>query len=115
MGSVSAAHQFTIDLVAPATPSNTAYLPVHLKAKLRDSHGTEATVWLGGMQELQHVIRANVRNDHRTVLSTISVPMSAFLAVAPTLDVADLDRLTLRAPSGSTGQVHIDNIEFRGP
>ncbi len=91
------------------------YLPVHLKVKLRDVHGVEATVWLGTAQELHHTMRSDNLGADRGVLSTISVSISAFLAVQSSLDVSQLDRLTLRAPSGSAGEVRIDNIEFRGP
>jgi hypothetical protein len=73
---------------------------------LRDATGIEAVVRLGAVGSVPFPAR------HICPMRTVRLPLDAFTAVEPVLDLNRLESITFRLTARATGDVFIDDIEF---
>ena len=100
--------------VLPIIESVDPFLPGDFQVELRDAQGDVARVWAGISDEVDPPM-ANLPGQIRSWPETIAIPLRAFRAVNPALNLNQLDRLAFRFGDGPFRGVYLDDIAFTSP
>jgi hypothetical protein len=100
----------TFDALVALDSVNPEFLAQEFVVELRDSDNDVARVAVGAVNELDPAMGSH---SHRTTrFETLSIPLSAFRAVNPSLALSSINRLAFRFAAGTQGVIYLDNIAF---